>query len=199
MVLGQMLLTSRKNSNDGMLKYRTIEDNEEISSASEGVSIKAVRVGNVKVKLVIDGKDKVKLLKNVGYAPKCRTDLVSLTEAQNIVVETLFKGGGSKTVAMYKGRTVMHGDSKETGISELTGMNTTSRERQNIEFSNRGEDEAMKLAHRRTCHTAVSALHKMHEASAVHGLDKVISSRNIGNICEYCVDGKVACMSYLRR
>ncbi len=136
------------------------------------------------MKQVIDGKDKVTLLKDVAYAPNCRTNLVSLRKARSIGIEVVFNCGGSKMVATYKGKTVMHGDSKETSISELNGIVRMSSGHSNIAFLNAGKDDAMKLAHRRTWHTPVSTFRKTQETNATYGLDKVMSSRNVNNICE---------------
>ena len=178
------------NSMDGMVNYKKLVQSESISCASEGESVQVIGVGNVWLKQVIDGKERVTMLKDVGYAPNCRTNLVSLTKAQRVGVEIVYKGGGSRMVATYNGRVVMHGDSKDTGISELTGMETAPGGRPNVAFFNAGEDDAMKLAHRRMCHTSVSMLRKMQEINAVHGLDAVKTTRNVGHICEACVDGK---------
>lgn len=44
--------------------------------------MRIIGVGDVNVKQTIDGKVKHLLLKNVGYAPNCRTNLISLPKAQ---------------------------------------------------------------------------------------------------------------------
>ncbi len=113
------------NTKDGKLNYRTIEEKEEVSCASEGDPIQIVGVADVRVKQVIDDKDKVTLLRNVWYAPNCRTNLQSLTKAQSIGVEIVFKSGGSNIVAAYKGKNFIHDDSKKTSITELTETKTT--------------------------------------------------------------------------
>ena len=84
----------------------------------------------------------------------------------------------------------MVGDNKAMDIAELVGMMPVSQGRPEIAFFNPGKDKAMKLAHRRTCHTAVTTLKKMMETKAVHGLDELSSSMNGCRICEACVEGK---------
>ena len=59
-----------------------------------------------------------------------------------------------------------------------------------VSFFTAGEDDAMQLAHRRTCHTAVSTLQKMESMNAVHGLGALKSTKKIGKVCEACVEGK---------
>ena len=44
------------------------------------------------------------------------------------------------------------------GISELTGMIAISTGIANVPFLSPGDDNGMRLAHRRTCHTSVSIL-----------------------------------------
>jgi len=43
-----------------------------------------VGVGKTRICQTIEGKDIVMVLKDVGYAPKCRTNLVSLAKAQEV-------------------------------------------------------------------------------------------------------------------
>lgn len=187
------------NSRDGMIDYKALRNSEQMRCASDKGSVQVVGVGNVKVEQIVNGKKKVTMLKDVGYAPNCRTNLVSLTKAQRIGVDIMYKGGGSKMIATYKGEAVMHGDSENTGISELVGMKRASIGRADVAFFNAGENDAMKMAHRRTCHTAVGTLRRMQETNAVHGLDALKSTKKVDNICEACVDGKAASHPHPRK
>lgn len=57
----------------------------------------------------------------------------------------------------------------------------------------------MKLAHRRTCHTAVGTLKLMESKNVVHGLDALRSTKKVGSVCEECVDGKTTNNAHTRR
>ncbi len=73
-----------------------------------------------------------------------------------------------------------------------------SKGRPDVIFFNAGEDDAMKLAYRRTCHTAVDTLRRMEATKAGHGLNIVKSTKNVGNVCEACVHGKSKNMPHPR-
>ena len=187
------------NNNKYMVNYRKLKDIEIVSSASEGDGVRIIGIGDVNVKQIIDGKGKELLLKDVGYAPNCRTNLVSLSKAQRKGVDVLFKGGGTKLFAKYKSEIIMIGDSKTTGISELCGMEPTMEETNGISMYNAGNDDGMRLAHRRTCHTSVSTLNRMQETNAVHGLESIKSTKDVNGICEACVQGKATSTPHRRR
>lgn len=102
-----------------------------------------VGVGNFRVSQEIDGKKTTTLLKNVGYAPKYRMNLVFLGKAHCAGVKVMFKAGGRRMSASYKGFSVMICGSEATGICELTGIVSVSREGQLVSFFTAGEDGAM--------------------------------------------------------
>lgn len=187
------------NQREKMFDYRPLKDVEFVNAANEGSAVKVVGIGNLKVKQVINGAENVMVLKDVGYAPKCRTNLVSLAKAQRAGVEFTFKGGGTKMEGTYKGRVVLQGDSQERGISELLNMVPVTIGKPDVSFFNAGEDDAMNLAHRRTCHTAVDTLRRMESTNAVQGLNIVKSTKGVGNVCEACVDGKATNKGHARR
>ena len=132
----------------------------------------------------------LRLLKDVGYAPKCCTNLVALEKAQRAGVGIMFKAGTTKMKATIGGRVCMVGDSESTGITELTGMRPVGSDNPVVSFFTAGEDNAVQLAHRLKCHTAVSTLAEMERTNAVRGLGALKSTKKVGNICEACVDGK---------
>ena len=78
----------------------------------------------------------------------------------------------------------MIGDSKATNISELTGMVVKSHSNPDYSFFNPGKNDGMNSMHRRTCHTAVSRLHRMCETKAADGLDELSSAKDVNNMCE---------------
>ena len=55
----------------------------------------------------------------------------------------------------------MKGDSRKFGIVEISNLQPVVKGVHEIAFFNAGEDDSMELAHKRTCHTAVSALQEM--------------------------------------
>lgn len=101
--------------------------------------------------------------------------------------------------ATYKGRVVMIGDSNETGICELVNLLPVAQRKSEAAFFNAGYNDAMKLAHRRTCHNAADTVKQMQSTNAVDGLDIVTSTKDTRNICEACVDGKAMNKAPYRR
>ena len=57
----------------------------------------------------------------------------------------------------------------------------------------------MKLAHRRTCHASVATSKRMHDTNAVDGLDAVMSTKDVDEVCEACVEGKATSTPHRRR
>ncbi len=85
------------NYSNYMLNYRSLGDAEFINTACEGVSVKIIGVGYVRVKQTINGADSVMLLKDVGYGPKCRTKLKAISKAQRAGVGFEFQPYCTKT------------------------------------------------------------------------------------------------------
>ena len=187
------------NNRESMVNYRSLDKIETVNAASEGDGARIIGVGDINVRQTIDGKVKHLLLKNVGYAPNCRTNLISLPKAQRKGAEIVFVGSGTKLVAKYNDEVIMTGDSKATGIAELSGMVPDINGLQYVVFYNAGENDCMKLAHRRTCHTSVATLKRMHDTNVVDGLDAVMSTKNVDEVCEACVEGKAASTPQRRR
>ena len=178
------------NKRDNMMHYRRMNGNNSINAVCQDGEMKIVGIGNIRVQKIIDGKKVVSMLKDVAYVPSCRANLIPLTLAQQRGLDVRYKGGGTNMVATYKGKVAMIGDSKETNISELTGSAAVSSRWSDIAFFNPGKDYAMKLMHRRTCHTSMSTLKRMHETKAVNELDKFSSLKDNYNVFEACVEGK---------
>lgn len=63
-------------------------------------------------------------------------------------------------------------------------------EESNIVFYSAGDDESMKLEHRRTYHTSVSTLNIIEKTSTVLGLEALKSTKMAEDICESCINGK---------
>lgn len=110
---------------------------------------------------------KTSMLKDFGYAPKCRANLVSMTIAQQARITIVMEAWSTKMKGPYKGQTVFVRDSSSFGICELTKMKPASSGTPSMSFFDDGEDDAMQLAYRRTCHTAVSTLQKMESSNSV--------------------------------
>ena len=70
------------NQKDCLVNYRVLSDIESVNAASEGRFVQVIRIGNLRVRKKIDGIEKVMVLRDAGYAPKCRTNLVPLAKAQ---------------------------------------------------------------------------------------------------------------------
>ena len=178
------------NERKHFIDYRKLDESEYVNAACEGGNVRVVGIGNVRVSQFINDEKKTTLLKDVGYAPKCRTNLVSMPKAQLAGITVMMEAYSTKMTGKFEGRTVFVGDSESTGICELTSMKPVSDGNISVSFFNAGEDDEMQLAHRRTCHTAISTLEKMEATKAVDGLGELKSTKKIGSVCEACVEGK---------
>lgn len=187
------------NSRDGLLRYKALSEPEDVRAAAEGAAVSVLGIGDLRVSQNINGKEVVSLLKNVGYAPECRTNLISLVKAQQAGVCINFEGGKTSMTATHKGKILMKGDSRKFGIVEISNLQPVVKGVHEIAFFNAGKDDSMELAHRRTCHTAVSTLQEMERKEAVLGLDYLKSIDNLKNKCTSCVDGKATKASHLPR
>lgn len=187
------------NSREDFIEYKSLAKNEEVSAACEGASVQVIGIGKVRVSQLVDGNETTTILKNVGHAPNCRTNLISLPVACRAGININFEDYTAKFQAMYNGRKVMVGDCNETGITELTGMSSAKKHNSNVLLFTAGDDDDMELAHRRTCHTSVSTLRKMASTNCVIGLDKLKSTKKVENICESCVEGKATNQPHPRR
>ena len=146
------------NRRKNLIDYRKMKNADSIDSASQGGSMSVVGVGSVSVKQVLNRKEKVMLLKDVGCIPTCRANLLSLTKAQRSAIENNFIGGGTKMIAKYKDEVLMIADNRTTNIAELIGMVPVSQGKPEVACFSPGSYDAMKLAYRRTCHTEISTL-----------------------------------------
>lgn len=93
-----------------------------MNSACEGSSVKVIGLENIRLSQLIHGTRRSILLKNFGYSPSSRTNLVSLTLVQKSGIGINFKEGKITFQGICNGKVVMVGDSHPTGISELIGM-----------------------------------------------------------------------------
>lgn len=170
-----------------------------MKAACEGGKVYVVGIGNIHVRQMINGIENIIMLKDVGFAPKCRTNLVAMVKVQRAGVSINFEGGGIKFTATHKGKVVMICDSRVTEITELTDMVPVRKGKSAVPFFTAGEDDSMQLAHRRTCHTAVSRLRKMESVNTVHGLEATKSVKPTGKIYDACVEGKTTNQPHHRR
>ena len=79
--------------------------------------MKIIGIGNIGVQQIIDGKKVVSILKDEAYVPSCRTNLISLTLAQQQGLYIRYKGDGTNMVATYKRKFAMIGNNKKANIS----------------------------------------------------------------------------------
>lgn len=175
------------NSRAGFFNYKVLAETEDVKAAAEGAAVSVLGIGDLRVSQNINGKEVVSLLKNVGYAPQCRTNLISFAKAQQAGVNFNFEGGSTVMTATQKGKLLMKGDSRKFGIVEISDLQPVVKGVHQIIFFNAGENDAMELAHRRTCHTAVGTLQEMERKKAVLGLENLKSTKSE---CTSCVDGK---------
>lgn len=185
------------NSREGLFNFKALAKAENVNGAAEGAAVSVVGIGDLRVSQNINGKDGVSLLKNVGYAPKCRTNLISLGKAQVAGVSVNFQGGSTDMMATHNGKILMKGDSQKYGIIQKSNLQPVVKGVHEIAFFNAGEDDSMELAHKRTCHTAVGTLLEMERLNAVEALDGLKSIKK--NICSSCVDGKATKSPHLAR
>lgn len=107
---------------------------------------------------LFDGNEVVYVLKNVGYATKCRTNLVTLTNAQRGAVRVYFEASIKKKIAMHNGRKIIFVNSSTTVITELSGTKLMWERNSYVLLFNTDDDDSMKLAYREIFHTAGTTL-----------------------------------------
>lgn len=178
--------------------YKSLRNDEFVNAACEETSVRVRGAKNIRVRQVIDGVETNSLLKDVRYASKCRTNLISLSKAQNPGIGVYFEPGSTKMIAKCKGRTVMVGDSTSTGIAKLKNMRPVQS----------GSKASCYLLQEKTmkCSLLIDVRAtleltswKSEETNAAHGLRKLKSTKKIVHICEACVDGKATSQPHLRR
>lgn len=84
--------------------------------------------------------------------------MISQSKAQKAGIGINYKPGSNNMIATRHRQPVLWGYSKEAGIWELVRMTPVQSVESNLVFYSAGDDEAMHLGHRRTCHTSVSTL-----------------------------------------
>ena len=75
------------NSREKMFEYRALKEVEFLNSACERGTVKVIGTGDISIKQAFSGVEDVMILKYVGYAPKCRTNLLSSTKPQLAGIE----------------------------------------------------------------------------------------------------------------
>ena len=132
-----------KNHRQHIFDYRPLKNVEFVNGACEGGLVNVVGIGNLRVKQVINVVENECILKDVGYSPKCRRNFVASTKAQRASINIIFEGSGTKMKASYCIRSMLVGDSKDTGITELCNLVPVSTGQPEVTFFNADEDESM--------------------------------------------------------
>ena len=92
-------------------------------SASDDPSVDFLGFGTVHLEQKIGGKIIKTILKEVGYSPKLRTNLISLAKVQKRGISFDFPAQSTSIVAKFNDEVVMVGDSSLHGIVELIETN----------------------------------------------------------------------------
>ena len=62
-----------------------------------------------------------------------------------------------------------------------------------------GNDDGMKIAHLRMGHTGISTIERILKSGAATGMEKLMSTKSVGNICDNCIEGKAYAKTHKRR
>ncbi len=100
-----------------MLNYRSLGDAEFINAACECVPVKIIGVGDVRVNQTINGAHSAMLLKDVGYGPECRTNLIAISKAQRAGAGFEFEPYSTNMRGTRNGKVVLYDNSKRTSIN----------------------------------------------------------------------------------
>ena len=134
------------------------------------------------------------MLKHVVFAPKCITNLVSLTLFQSSGMHIRFIAGSSKIASTLDHHRRLIGVCESTGMSELSKMNPVHPGNSEADFFDTCNEDTMPLAHRRIFRTAVSTLERMEKVRAVtslyivHGRVRSTLSLNLGLMVEQLIN-----------
>lgn len=156
-----------------------------ISVAKSGETITAVRAGNIKGYVNVEGTIQTCTLKNVLYVPKLRYNLFSVRRLEQFGLRTTFENkkaviqSGNKIVAIAKRTNTLYeleifidSDNTQESIAKMTSVQTTTD-----------------LWHKRFGHIGVNDLMKIITKNMVIGLDGNIKISNYQ--CETCLYGKM--------
>lgn len=105
-----------------MLDYKKSKDIEIAIAASEGNRVRMIAIGGVNSEQSIRGTENTSPLEDIGSSPKHPTNLVPPLKAHRKIADALYKVDWTKVVTIYNRKTIIIGDIKVRGISEVCSM-----------------------------------------------------------------------------
>jgi len=151
-----------------------------IGVAKDGESMNAVKGGHMPINLMVNGREKSGVLKDVLYVPSSRQNLISVSKIDRTGGSVVFENGQAKIFM----------DKKLVGIGELKGglyylQMHTSKNIANTTFYRKSE--LTMLWHRRLGHLGHQNMCKLITKKMVEGIDCKFDDLDF---CESCVKAK---------
>lgn len=169
-----------------------------VMTAAKDVDMGVEGRGSLRLEQSVDGKINTIELRNVAYMPSIRTNLVSLNLVQAAGISIEYPASSTRMIAKRGDVTVMVGSRKNHNISELVGMRASGQVKQDSSFFNAGQNDGMKLMHRRACHTGVQTLNKMVSTGCANGLKQLQTQKVDYDVCNECCAGKATAVPHPR-
>lgn len=155
--------------------------------------------GTVLLQQNIEGRITILELQDVAYMPSIRSNLVSLSKAQEAGVAIEYPPATTKMIAKYNGQVIMVCSRKERILFELSGMRASKSDESDAVMFSAGKGDDIKLMHRRTCRTGTKTLEKMVRLEASDGLDILKTQKTDFDIGNECSAGQATAVPHKRK
>lgn len=175
-------LNNNKNLfNDG---FMMLDKPKLISAAKNGITLKALGFGNIRVKTTIDNIVHYHLIKNVYYVPELRKNLLSVSKMESAGFSIIFYNG---LVKIYNPKNVL------IMIGKAEGSLYSIKLEMNNMFCNFSNDNngVVDLWHRRFAHLGINNLNKLVKQNLVLGLTDLKNMKIENTLCETCLSGSM--------
>lgn len=169
-----------------------------MTAASE-MEMRIEGLGYVRLQQNIRGKTIVFELKDVAFFPRIRTNLMSLSKAQEAGITIEYPACSEDMIAKRNGKVVTVGSRVNHNVSELSGLHAAANGQLENVFFKAGERDKMKLMHKRTCHKGVNKLEEMIRVGAAKGVEELGSHVVKYDVCDEFCSGKAVAVPHKRK
>jgi len=184
---------------DLLYNYSSVNDGNSIATAAKDVRMRIEGFGALRLEQSIQGKMSTIEVNNVAYMPSTRTNLVSLSRAQEAGLSIEYPGGSTRMTAKHGDKIVMVECQKHYSICELIWIVASVSDARGDSFFNTGSCNDMKVMHRRACHTGVQTLSKMVRIGCADGLEELAAQTVEYEVCNECCVGKAVPVPHPRK
>lgn len=169
-------------------KLTKVTERETIATVDNKLNVEIHGQRDVELGQKVDGNDVIITLKDVAYAPKLRTNLVSQKLAQRPGITLEYPPISNEMIGWIRKQNMFMGSTKNTCTCELIGIVPTRIENKKALFS-AGKTEETELVHRRMCHMEVHKINEMSKNNVVDGLKDLKVNKDY-KTCVSCTKGK---------